>query len=379
MLAGETLNSDGTPTSRRARRRAESDAKPRRRRGPIIAIVVVLALLVAGGGIGWVAFGDRIQSVLGLDAGDFEGAGNGTEVLFTVVDGDTGTQIGERLTEEGVVKSVKAFVSAVTGRAEEPVFQPGTFKLQAEMSADSALDALLDPANLAHSTVLVREGETQADAFSVIESSLGIPATELEALAADPQSFGLPAEATSLEGFLFPATYDFEDGVDARTVLQTMVDRAMQSLDEHGVAPESRWDVVRLASLIQKEAGLREDYYKVSRVFLNRLAIDMPLQSDATVAYGTGNTHRVETTDAERADASNPFNTYVHTGMVAGPISNPGDLAIDAAVNPADGQWLYFVTWNLETGETIFSNTYEEHLAAVAKWQQWMAEHPEYG
>ena len=105
----------------------------------------------------------------------------------------------------------------------------------------------------------------------------------------------------------------------------------------------------------------------------------MLLQSDATVAYGTGNTHRVSTSDAERADAANVYNTYVHPGMVAGPISNPGDIAIDAAVNPADGPWVYFVTWNLDTGETIFSETFEEHEVAVAKWLAWMADHPEYG
>jgi len=103
------------------------------------------------------------------------------------------------------------------------------------------------------------------------------------------------------------------------------------------------------------------------------------LQSDATVAYGTGKTHLVTTTDAERADSQNVYNTYVHPGMVAGPISNPGDLAIDAALHPADGPWLFFVTINLDTGETAFSSTVEEHDAAVIVWQNWMREHPEYG
>jgi UPF0755 protein len=117
----------------------------------------------------------------------------------------------------------------------------------------------------------------------------------------------------------------------------------------------------------------------VSRVFLNRLAIGMLLQSDATVAYGTGHTNTVTTTNAERADASNPYNTYVHPGLPPGPISNPGDLAINAALHPADGPWLYFVTWNLKTGETIFSTTIAEHNAAVAKWQQWMKDNPGYG
>jgi UPF0755 protein len=158
-----------------------------------------------------------------------------------------------------------------------------------------------------------------------------------------------------------------------------MVDRMFQSLDAAGVAPQNRWNTVILASIVQREAGLKDDYPKVARVFLNRLAQGWDLQSDATVAYGTGHTNRVETTDAERADASNPYNTYAHPGLPVGPISNPGDLAINAVQHPADGSWMYFVTWTLKTGETIFSTTQAEHDAAVAKWQQWMKDNPGYG
>jgi UPF0755 protein len=256
------------------------------------------------------------------------------------------------------------------------------FKLKEHMSAQAALDALLDPANQLHNTVLVTEGQVQSDVFAELESTLGFSADELAALGSQPALFGLPSEATSLEGFLFPATYQFDPGVTAQQALQIMVDRSMKALDAAGVAPSERWNTIVLASLIQKEAGLRDDYYKVSRVFLNRLNPSLwptgLLESDATVAYGTGHTDRVSTTDAERADASNPYNTYVHPGMVIAPISNPGELAIDAAIHPADGPWLFFVTWNLDTGETIFSTTIAEHEAAVAQWQAWMAEHPEY-
>jgi len=158
----------------------------------------------------------------------------------------------------------------------------------------------------------------------------------------------------------------------------TMVERQFTALDGAGVAPEKRWSTIVLASLIQREAGLRDDYYKVSRVFLNRLNPGRwesgLLQSDATVAYGTGNTHVVTTTDAERNDAGNLYNTYAHPGLPIGPISNPGDLAIDAALNPVDGPWLFFVTWNLDSGETIFSSTVQDHDAAVVKWQDWMRE-----
>ena len=136
--------------------------------------------------------------------------------------------------------------------------------------------------------------------------------------------------------------------------------------------------MIVFASLIQKEAGLAADYPKVARVFQNRLDQGMLLQSDATVAYGTGNTHRVTTTDAERADAANKYNTYVHKGLPVGPISNPGDIALQAVTHPADGPWLYFVTVDLETGETVFSTRTPSTEAAVKQFQAWLRAHPAY-
>ena len=312
---------------------------------------------------------------------DYTGTGTG-EVVFQIVPGDTGESIAKNLYEQGVTASVQAFYELVLSTSPEPVFQPGSYALKSQMSAQAALAALLDPANRLQSSVLIREGETQREVFDILEAEFGFDRAELDALASDPASFGLPAEASSLEGFLFPATYTFDPGVSARDVLSTMVNRAFQALDQAGVPVEERWPTIILASLIQKEARLTEDFYKVSRVFTNRLDPEQwptqLLQSDATVAYGAGIEGRVATTDAERADASNPYNTYVHPGALIAPISNPGDLAIDAARNPAEGSWLYFVTWNLATGETIFSTTQAEHEAGVAKWLQWMDENPEY-
>ncbi|NLT25629.1 MAG: endolytic transglycosylase MltG [Microbacteriaceae bacterium] len=365
--------------------RAERVGRPvrergQRRRGPRIGgIVVVLVALLAIGGAGlagWSFFGERIQEVLGLRDDDFEGEGDGTEVQFTILPGDTGTDVGVRLAEAGIVKTSDAFVRAILARPEEPSFIPGTYTMEQRMSSASALVRLLDDSNRMEHTVMIPEGTVAADVFVLVERSLDIPVAELEEAAADPQSFGLPEEADSLEGFLFPATYTFEPDVDARTVLETMVARMDQALAEHGVAAEDRWDVIRLAALVEKEARLPDDFPKVARVFLNRIDEGMLLQSDATVTYDTGNTHRVTTTDDERANADNPYNTYVHPGLPIGPISNPGDRAIDAAVNPADGPWLYFVSVNLDTGETVFSETYEQHLEAVDRWLAWMEENP---
>ncbi|MFF2276486.1 endolytic transglycosylase MltG [Agromyces sp. NPDC058126] len=376
--------------SRAERRAAASDPydhhpdeKPRRRGawGCLIGLLVVAAL-----GVGAFFFlQGPINAVIERfqPAADYEGTGTG-ELVFMIHEGDTGESIASNLVDEDVVASTDAFLEAVAEADPSPVFFPGAYQLAEQMSAQAALDALLDPAKKLENTFVIPEGTATVDALPRISEGTGIPLEELQAAAAEPPAnYGLPAEAANLEGFLFPATYTLDPNLDAHAVLQTLVDRQFQALDEAGVAPADRWKTIVLAALVQREAGLKDDFYKVSRVFLNRLDPAKwesgLLQSDATVAYGTGNTHLVTTTDEERADPANKYNTYVHPGLPVGPISNPGDLAIDAAVHPADGPWLFFVTWNLDTGETIFSSTVEEHDAAVEKWLAWMEEHPEYG
>jgi UPF0755 protein len=146
-------------------------------------------------------------------------------------------------------------------------------------------------------------------------------------------------------------------------------------LDAAGVAPDDRHRVLTLASITQKEGGPESDFGKVARVWDNRIEQGMNLQSDATVSYGVNGT-TISTTDAERADKKNPYNTYANPGLPVGPISNPGKAAIDATLHPAKGPWLYFVLVNGETGETVFSTTIEEHYAAVKIWQQWLRDHP---
>ncbi len=360
-----------------------SHAEPKRKRRwvkPLVVVVVILAVLGGMAGAAYAIFQPQVaQLVNALTPVDNDYAGSGTgEVMFTIVSGDTGSDVATNLHKAGVTKSYDAFYSLLLRQKPEVEFQPGAFKLKKQMSASAALTALKDPANRVENTAVIPEGTAEVDALQTVADVTKIPIADLKAAAANPADFGLPAEAKTLEGFLFPATYTFPPGTTAHDAIKTMVDRMFQALDSAGVAPENRWNTVVLASIVQREAGLKDDYPKVARVFLNRLAQGWDLQSDATVAYGTGNTHRVETTDAERADANNPYNTYVHPGLPVGPISNPGDLAINAVMHPADGPWMFFVTWNLQTGETIFSTTEAEHEAAVQKWQQWMKDNPGY-
>ena len=202
-----------------------------------------------------------------------------------------------------------------------------------------------------------------------------MPLTELQAAAKDRAALGVPAAAPNLEGWLFPATYQFQPGTTAPRMLAEMAGRMRQALDAQHVAPADRLRVLTLAGLVQKE-GNGPDDARVARVFLNRLAKKVPLQSDATVSYGAHGTTVVPT--ARQYAAKNGYNTYRRKGLPIGPISNPGDVAIRAALHPAAGRWLYFVTVDLSTGRTVFSTTEAQHEKAAAQFRAWLAKHPSY-
>ena len=202
--------------------------------------------------------------------------------------------------------------------AQNPTFYPGVYTLQKQMTSAAALAALQDPANKIDNTVVIPEGLIAADALQRIADATGISIDELTAEAANYTQFGVPAEAPSIEGFLFPATYTFDPGVTAHDVIARMVNETFSRLDALGVPAAERLQVLTLASVIQKESGPdTADMNKISRVFLNRIDEGMPFQSDATVAYGAGVTGTVWTTDEQRADESNIYNTYVHLGPAA--------------------------------------------------------------
>lgn len=354
------------------RRARERKARTRRRIiGWSIALVVVAAIAI---GAAW-----ALPRVLDRFSGPEDYAGPGTgEVIVQVQSGQNGSDVAATLVEQDVIASAEAFTDILVA---DPSIQlhPGAYRLAQQMSAQGALDAILDPANRAELRVTVPEGYVLRQVFERLERDLGIPQADFTQAAGDLTQFDLPDDALSLEGWLFPATYTFDDGVTAVQVLQAMIARQQQALDAAGVAVEERQRVLTFASLVQREARLPDDFGRVARVFQNRLDIGMRLQSDATVAYGTGNLHVVTTTREEREDATNPYNTYANDGLPVGPIGAPGDTAIQAALDPTPGDWLYFVTVNPETGETVFSATYEEHNVAVAQFQQWLRDNPGWG
>lgn len=360
-------------SNRRSQLHADSVESKLSRRKPWIVVTSLVAVVAL---VGAVVLGLFTSGVFATD--DYSGEGTG-EVQFTISQGEYGDAIAINLQSADVIKSSKKFYSLLLSTKPEPVFVPGIYRLKQHMSNAAVITALQDSSNRIENALVIPEGYTQKQIFTLISSKLSIPVTDLQSAAANPQSFGLPTEAKTLEGFLYPATYKFSPGVTATDVLKTLTAQSLNALDKAGVAKADRWKTIIMASIIERESSsVPGDAAKVSRVFFNRIAIGEKLGSDVTACYGAGLVGRdcILITQAALDDKSNPYNTRVNTGLPMGPISNPGAVAINAAQNPAVGDWLFFCTVNLKTGETVFSTTNAEHEKAKAQFEQWLSDNP---
>jgi UPF0755 protein len=352
--------------------RGGGSGRPRKRRGPITIVLslIVLAALVVGIGVG----GKRLWTAINPIAEDYSGSGTGT-VDVRVNDGDSLRTIAGTLVSADVIASAEPFEDAAKANPAATGIQPGVYTLHSQMSGKAALDLLLDPASRQVTRVTLPEGLTVTQVLQKVSDATGLPLADLQAAAADPAALGLPAYANGLlEGFLFPATYDIEPGDTAAGVLSEMVAGTVAVLDELQVPEDQRLGVVTEASIVQAEAGSTEDMGKVARVLDNRLADGMPLQLDTTVNYANGKSG-ITTTNEDRQNPS-PYNTYVHPGLPPGAISNPGEEALRAVLDPTPGDWRFFVVVNPDTGETRFAVTAEEHQQNVLQFQQWLQANP---
>jgi len=332
-----------------------------RRLAPWIALLVILTPILIGGLYVYHLYENKYHPA------DYAGPGTGS-VTVQVNSGDTAFSLGPRLQSLGVVASARAFelaaeqTTSTTGTTTGTPrnLEPGFYKLHMHMQASLAWAALLNPKNRVQLIVTIPEGKRASQVVLILAKETSIPASKFQAVINDPAQLGLPSYAKGkVEGYLFPATYTIQPNATAAQILKAMVQRydiEAQAININSAAQRvhlSPAQVIIEASLAQAEGGSVSDYPKIARVIANRLAIGMHLQFDSTVLYGLGK-YAVSATIAETRTPG-PYNTYLNAGLPPGPISNPGDAAIQAVLHPASGNWLYFLT--KPGGKSEFSTT----------------------
>ena len=343
--AAQGAESPSETTGMRSRRlaserRAARKRKRRRRVRSFFIIVLVLGLLA---GASYVAY-DQLFNSSTTASDDFPGPGTGS-VEVTIAENSSGRDIGQTLVDAGVVKSVGAFVRQFEKTPASMSIRPGTYRLKQQMSAAGALAGLLDETNRVDSTITITSGQKMSEVKKRIVDIMGVTEEQVDAAFADTEAIGLPSEAGgNAEGWLLPDSYEISEDDTPTTVIARMVKGTVDELDRLGVAPADRETVLIKASIVDGEMNI--DKYKGY------------LGMDSTVLYGVGKTSGVP--DQADLDNDNPYNTRLHAGLPPTPIGQPSEKAIKAVLDPAEGNWLYFVTVNLDTGETLFASTLEE-------------------
>ncbi|WP_250447874.1 endolytic transglycosylase MltG [Actinotalea sp. C106] len=381
MFLDEVIRPEASGPSRRSDRRASREERARKRRKRrvrnIIALVISLGLL---GGAAYAVVEYALPVITDLRGGeqevtDYPGPGHGSAEV-SIPAGATGVQMAAALEEAGVVASTGAFTSAFASNPDAAGIQPGTYRLLLEMPAADAVTALLNAENRVQTQVTIPEGQRVDQILDRLSSVTGVSVEDFEAALEDTAATGLPEVAGgNYEGWLFPLTYTYEPGTEPVQMIAEMVSQTVRVLDEREVPEADRQAVLIKASLVERESPNAEASPQMARAIENRLDREMPLQIDAAVAYGLGKSGTELTSADISSDATdNPYNTYAHSGLPPTPIASPGEASIDAVLSPADGPWIFWATVNLDTGETKFAETYDEHQQNVAELRQWQAE-----
>ncbi|MFT4296899.1 MAG: endolytic transglycosylase MltG [Micropruina sp.] len=343
------------------------------------AIAVLLSLGVLLGG-GWFVYGKVRDAWIDYrTAEDYIDPAGVADVVVEIPQGASTNKIADLLLAADVIRTAKAFDRAAASDSNVRKIQYGLYKLRTQIPAKTALQMLLDPANQIKNQFKIREGLRLSEVLTSLAESTKVPEKDLKAALKNRKAFGLPSWlGSSDEGFIFPDTYNLPLKPTATSVLKQPLgefNKIVQDLafeERANALGYKPYDVLIMASIIEREVFRDEDRAKVARVFYNRLAKGMPLQSDATIAYSVNKTGTIWTSDADRGKKNkSPYNTYQRKGLPPGPITAPAKKAMEAALNPADGDWLYFVPINLDTGETVFSETYADQKKAEAQLAQW--------
>ncbi|GAA1472766.1 endolytic transglycosylase MltG [Corynebacterium aurimucosum] len=360
----------------------------RRQRG---MAVLIASLVLIIGGLGYIGF----RLLGGGSTLDYEGQGNGVTQLVQVPEGSSMGELAPELAEKNVVKTSEAFSSAANSNPRASQIKPGFYRLQEEMSAKAAVEALLDEANMVDlldvqggATLLdvnVLGGDVRYGIYSLIsqvscKEGGCVSAEELEKIAAtvDPAELGAPEWALEeirargedpkrLEGLIAPGQYVLDPNMDAQEILTDLITRSTKKYNDTNIVDRAQaiglkpYELLTAASLVERESPAGE-FDKVARVILNRLDEPMRLELDSTVNYGLEDVE-LATTDEDR-HRETPWNTYAKDGLPDSPIASPSEEAIQAMENPAEGNWLFFVTVD-DKGTTVFTDNYDEHLANV--------------
>ena len=359
------------------RHRAER-RRQRERRGRRVLIVLAVLIVAAVVLTGWFVVKPFVTSRLAPD--DWAGSGTGT-VRVEVHSGEGSAQIGATLAKAGVVRSQTAFIHAAKENQDSALIQPGIYTLRSHMSAASALTLMLDPASWKALSVSLPEGTTERDTVAKVAGVLGVPTTQVQAAADDIANLGLPTAytlpggrpITSAEGFLFPATYNFDPGSSPADALQVMIsaftraDRDAQFSLGAKALGTTPYQALIVASMVEREAKFADDRAKVARVIYNRLAAGDPLKVDASSIYGAIQAG-LDPAKQDYARVNSPYNTYTHKGLPPTPISNPGSAAMSAAIHPAAGNWIYYVNGDA-AGHLYFTASDTDFAKAVARCQ----------
>nr|WP_137724481.1 endolytic transglycosylase MltG [Prescottella subtropica] len=379
----------------RAEARRMQAAARRRRRGRVIGVLAGAVLLGGVGAAGFAAY----DKLTGGDIADYAGPG-GPEVVVQVHAGDTANQIATAMADKDVVKSSAAFYRAALRNDAISSVQPGFYSVSTQISGADAVSALVAPTSRVgalviaegrqlHDTRDVQTGAVKKGIYTLVAEAscvgpdaapvcVGYDDLERAGAGTDLVALGVPEWARDrvahvpdrnrqLEGLIAAGSWNFDPTQSATEILRQLVSASADSYEATGLESAGvnvgldPYQMLVVASLVEREA-LPSDFDKVSRVVLNRLAVDQPLQFDSTVNYALDETE-VATTDADRARVT-PWNTYAMPGLPATPIASPSITALRAVENPAPGDFLYFVTID-KKGTTLFTRSYDEHLANI--------------
>lgn len=337
------------------------------RRGRVIVVLTIVALVLGVPVIGGYIY---MRSI-----GVFGASDPGPKVELVIDQGASAKEIGTILETNGVVASALGFRIAVYLEGGAEKIQAGRYELSTDLSARDALNALVDSGPLVEFVqVTFPEGSWLTDFATILDRNTHLSGEKFLELATsgETRSKYQPEEVSTLEGLLFPSTYQIVENDNERSVLQRLVNEFDKQADEAGVADAettvgvTAYEAIVFASMIEAEASAAGDRDKIAAVLLNRISEGMKLEIDATVLYALGE-HKEELTVSD-LEVDSPYNTRLYAGIPPTPIGAAGAASLDAAVNPAEGDWLYYVLADCD-GNHHFAVDYSDFLDAKARYQ----------